>query len=56
MKLSHIMPMDILNVLSNWQTMFKNIGFLFIHFYMDFCHCLSSVITVVLSKDIYHAR
>lgn len=50
----HIMLIATLNVLSDWQTMVKNICFLFIHFYMDLCHCLMSVITVVLSKDIYH--
>lgn len=54
MKLSHFMPMATLNVLSDWQTMVKNICFHVINFCMDLCHCLTSVITVVLSKDIYH--
>lgn len=48
------MPMATLTVLSEWKTMVKNICLPFINFCMDLCHCLTSVVTVVLSRDIYH--
>lgn len=54
MKPSHFMSMATLNVLSEWKTMVKNICLPFINFCMDLCHCLTSAITVVLSRDIYH--